>query len=216
MRAVRRFGIIAFPFVLGCGQTLELFPWGGSAAGRANDDAGASGSQLLDTGPTQGPATSDATTPANRDSAGPGVSEGSPGDASSIDEVAAAAESSAMLPETGAAAGCRSDADCHGENHRCQPGLHICVQCIGEPADCARQGAESKCNLVNYTCGVPCATDRDCTAPDVCDSQGVCTDCLSSSQCPTDQPRCVNEECVCLSNSDCANGRVCGADQTCH
>jgi hypothetical protein len=117
-----------------------------------------------------------------------------------------------ILLESGAP--CQTDNDCSGENHRCQTGLHICVQCIGDPTDCAAQGTESKCNLVNYTCAVPCAPDGGCPAPDVCDSQGVCADCLVSAHCPANQPRCIIEECVCLSSADCEGG-VCGPDQTC-
>jgi hypothetical protein len=116
---------------------------------------------------------------------------------------------------TAADAGCQTNNDCSGENPFCQTGLHICVQCLGGPNDCAGQAAESKCNVVNNTCGVPCAPDGGCPAPDVCDSHGVCTDCLTSSQCPADQPVCVDEQCVCRTSADCEAGLVCNSDQTC-
>jgi hypothetical protein len=93
--------------------------------------------------------------------------------------------------------------------------LHVCVQCVGKPTDCANQGAESKCNVTNSTCAVPCAADGGCPAPDVCDSLGVCTDCLISAHCPADQPVCVQEQCICRSDADCPDGAVCNSDQTC-
>jgi hypothetical protein len=181
---------VALLLLSACGHdTLELFPGAGIApdghAPTAGDDASAPAATAQN-----GDATTDANDAAFGDRASPAV-------------------------ESGSAGLCQSDLDCHGENHRCQPGLHVCVQCIGDPTDCAGQGSESRCNLVNYTCAVPCAPDGGCPAPDVCDSQGVCADCLNSSQCPADQPRCFNEDCVCLSNADCPDGGVCGSDQTC-
>jgi hypothetical protein len=178
--------LVPFAISSGCArQYLELFP---GDEGVSSPDAAAS----IDA--DAGPGVADSAAP-SRD--GPDDDDGSP---------------PAILLESGAP--CQTDRDCSGENHRCQTGLHICVQCIGDPTDCAAQGAESKCNLVNYTCAVPCAADGGCPAPDVCDSQGVCADCLVSAHCPANQPRCVIEECVCLSNSDC-DGGVCGPDQTC-
>jgi hypothetical protein len=186
--------------VLGCGrETLELFP---------NNHQGAATS--LDGGDLATDAAVDA---AVRDAAATD-SPLLPNDSGLPDGEGSLADASPAAFEAGAGGGCQTDSDCHGENHRCQPGLHVCVQCIGDPNDCAKQGNESKCNLVNYTCAAPCAADGKCPSPDVCDSQGVCTDCLNSSQCPADQPRCVNEECVCLSDADC-NGGVCDSDQTC-
>jgi hypothetical protein len=185
--------------VVGCGRdTLELFP----GYGPSTDSAGA--------GSTHGgeDATSNADALAGADAADD-MFVTAPGTDSSLPPADSA------LGDAPSNLGCLSDKDCHGENHRCQTGLHVCVQCIGDPNDCATQGAESKCNLVNYTCAVPCAADGSCPAPDVCDSQGVCADCVNSSQCPANQPRCFKEDCVCLSNADCPDGGVCGPDQTC-
>jgi hypothetical protein len=114
--------------------------------------------------------------------------------------------------------GCQSNSDCltQGENRFCQTGLHVCVQCLGGPNDCATQGTESVCNRVNNTCAVPCAPDGGCPTGDVCDSEGVCADCLDSTQCPANQPVCVSEECVCRTSADCPLGQTCNSDQTCH
>jgi hypothetical protein len=190
-----------------CGQeSLELFPGYGGAPGAdaaASADAGDEG--RADATTTDAPVRDSSLPMAQPES---GVGEAAGNDALADDDRAIPT----LLLESGAP--CEADVDCHGENHRCQTGLHICVQCIGDPTDCAQQGNESKCNLVNYTCAVPCASGGVCTGGDVCDSQGVCADCLVSSHCPANQPRCVIEECVCLSNADCEGG-VCGPDQTC-
>jgi hypothetical protein len=205
---------IATPILLAlvpaCGrQNLELFP----GSGAPNPDAAAS----TEAGGTSSDGTAVAPSDASVDGSGR-PTQGA--DDAAVDSASPAADAFTdddraiplFLLEGGAP--CQNDSECHGENHRCQTGLHICVQCIGDPTDCAAQGNESKCNLVNYTCAVPCAPDGGCAEGDVCDSQGVCADCVSSSHCPADQPRCVFEECVCLSNADC-DGGLCGSDQTC-
>jgi hypothetical protein len=197
-------------FVSACGQeSLELFPGYGGASGpdaAASADAGDESRVDATTITTADARATDSSLPDARPDSGIGDSAG---DDAIVDDDRVIP---ILLLEGGAP--CEADVDCHGENHRCQTGLHICVQCIGDPADCAKQGNESKCNLVNYTCAVPCAPDGSCSEGDVCDSQGVCADCLVASHCPASQPRCVLEECVCLSNADCEGG-VCGPDQTC-
>jgi hypothetical protein len=197
-------------FASACGQeNLELFPGYGAAPGAdaaASADAGDEGRADATTIPMADARARDSSLAVAPPDSSFGDSAGS--DAFADDDRSIPI----LLLEAGAP--CEADIDCHGENHRCQTGLHICVQCIGDPTDCAKQGNESKCNLVNYTCAVPCAPDGGCSGGDVCDSQGVCADCLVSSHCPASQPRCVIEECVCLSNADCEGG-VCGPDQTC-
>jgi hypothetical protein len=215
----RYFGLAAAPIgvaltvelVSACGrENLELFPgYGGMPDADVADstEAGTMGSDATALAPTDASVDSRSTSKIDSGAA-PGDSAAPATDASSDDDRAIPV----LLLEAGVP--CQTDSDCHGENHRCQTGLHVCVQCIGDPNDCATQGNETKCNLVNYTCAVPCAPDGGCTGGDVCDSQGVCADCLVSSHCPANQPRCVIEECVCLSNADC-DGGVCGPDQTC-
>jgi hypothetical protein len=194
-----------------CGrENLELFPGYGEMPDEdaaASEDAGTMGSDATILAPKDASADSRSTSRPDSGVA-PRDSAAAPPDAVADDDRVVPV----LLLEAGVP--CKTDSDCHGENHRCQTGLHVCVQCIGDPKDCATQGNESKCNLVNYTCAVPCAPDGGCSEGDVCDSQGVCADCLASSHCPANQPRCVIEECVCLSNADC-DGGVCGPDQTC-
>jgi len=134
--------------------------------------------------------------------------------------------------------GCTSDADCTSPDApRCEPTRHVCVQCVGLPGDCATP-PETKCNRVTNTCALPCTTSADCSAPDVCDpSQGACADCLVDTQCSSDTPRCVDEECVdcvvsqdcpspqrcwqltcvdCVTNGDCPDGSACSTDHACN
>ena len=121
------------------------------------------------------------------------------------------AEAGAMEEASTMTEGCLSSTDCTSPDYpRCEPTQHLCVQCIGATGDCANQ-RESVCNRVTDRCELPCASNGDCTAPDVCDlTQGACADCLQNSQCPSSAPYCISEECVeCTTNSDCTNGEVC-------
>jgi Cys-rich repeat protein len=106
--------------------------------------------------------------------------------------------------------GCLSDTDCTPSQARCEPSLHVCVQCIAND-DCAGR-SRSSCNRETNRCALPCANDADCPSDMVCDPhQGVCVECLDDSQC-TDprEGRCTQEECVqCVSAQDCAAGDQC-------
>jgi hypothetical protein len=184
--------VVASLFVLGCGrETLELFP------GDTDTDTDAAIAPDGGNGGLGSDAESDVSTVPDHDS---GASQPDGGMTTNSD------------------AGCQSNNDCSGENPICL--LGACVQCLGA-SDCAKQGSESACNMSNHNCGVPCAPDGGCPSPDVCDSTGVCTDCLTSSQCPANQPSCVAEECVCLTSPTmlqyrpCPSGTTCNSDQTC-
>ena len=105
---------------------------------------------------------------------------------------------------------CGSSVSCPPETPRCEPALMVCVECVAD-SDCVGR-TESKCNRVTDKCELPCASDTDCHAPDICDeSQGICADCRSDAQCAgTSEPRCLVEQCVeCLSDADCAFGQHC-------
>jgi hypothetical protein len=126
----------------------------------------------------------------------------------------ASADATGEIPgDDGAAApGCRSDADCTShEATRCEPALHVCVECIGVD-DCAGHG-NSTCNRVTDRCVSPCTVNDDCPWPEVCDvAQGACAECLDDSQCAStrDEKRCAQERCVqCESAQDCPTGAQC-------
>ena len=105
---------------------------------------------------------------------------------------------------------CGSTASCPHETPRCEPALMVCVECVAD-SDCVGR-TESKCNRVTDKCELPCASDADCNAPDICDErQGICADCRSDAQCAgTSEPRCLVEQCVeCLSDADCAFAQHC-------
>jgi hypothetical protein len=124
---------------------------------------------------------------------------------------AAAFDATGQSREGGDTSGCLSDSDCTSrEATRCEPALHVCVQCIGM-GDCV-EGANSTCNRVTNRCVEPCTTDGDCESSDVCDpSQGACAECLDDSQCTQSrEKKCVQETCVeCANAQDCPAGNLC-------
>jgi hypothetical protein len=109
-----------------------------------------------------------------------------------------------------ASSGCTTDSDCKiGAAHRCEPALHVCVNCVGD-SDCANRN-DSRCNLYKNECVLPCAANTDCLGLDVCDvSHMWCADCvMNDAQCSTSRPHCVDETCVCQTSAECGVGKVC-------
>ncbi len=122
-------------------------------------------------------------------------------------------DSATLQNETGTAPACGTDSDCRDTAQaHCDPRLNACVQCLTD-AHCTGK-PESKCDRVTETCGLPCASSRDCAAThQTCDTaQGVCAECLSDAQCSGQTSRCdmQQRECVqCLSPLDCASPMKC-------
>jgi hypothetical protein len=101
---------------------------------------------------------------------------------------------------------CQSDADCHGDNPRCEPDEHRCVECVSA-AECAQGMA---CSSTMYTCEANCTTNADCNGLDqkVCNADGACVQCASDNDCAgTATLRCNTQGgvCVqCLTQADCS------------
>jgi hypothetical protein len=113
------------------------------------------------------------------------------------------------------AGACAASADCTESSASvCDSILRVCVQCSGD-AGCGDH-KKNACNQSTHSCELPCLTDSDCDAPDVCDTtQGVCADCLTDTHgsCSgTSEPYCIDEVCVeCRTSADCESQQLCWA-----
>jgi hypothetical protein len=145
------------------------------------------------------------------------------------------------VPDTGADttnptgdAGCVNDMGCAAPTPRCNLGTRTCVACLSGATDNCPSG--QFCDATALTCKPGCKANADC-APGACSPDHACVECMpgANDSCPVGKycsaaitcvPGCKNDaacssgkclathDCAsCLSDSECAEGRVCATGQ---
>jgi cysteine-rich repeat protein len=117
---------------------------------------------------------------------------------------------------------CLDWVDCDG---RTDPRVQ-CVHGMGDPSrsqcslachaddECtplaALDGGSWACNYTGVCQRIDCTLVAQCPEAWPLCTGGVCAECLSDAECPTEQyPACVDRECGCDSDNDCAPGNTC-------